>query len=63
MFREQNTFSSKTAESNERWRRKGWSSNVSPRKVFRLAIVLAMSFLCWMGLGCFAFEMLQLAAR
>ncbi len=63
MFRQQNTFSSEAAGPNGRWRRKGWAANVSLRKVFRLAIVLAMSFLCWLGLGCFAFEMLQLAAR
>jgi hypothetical protein len=59
----QNTFSSKVAASNARWRRKGWAANVSLRKVLRLAIVLAMSFLCWLGVGCFAFEMLQLAGR
>jgi hypothetical protein len=63
MARQQYTFSSKTASSNARWRRKGWGANVSLRKIFRLAIVLAMSFLCWLGVGCFAFEVLQLAGR
>jgi hypothetical protein len=63
MFRQQNTFSSKAAASNAGWRRNGWRANVSLRKVFRLAIVLAMSFLCWLGVGCFAFEVLQLAGR
>jgi hypothetical protein len=59
----QNTFTPRIAPSNAHRRRKGGAANVSLRKVFRLAIVLVMSFLCWMGLGCFAFEMLQLAAR
>jgi len=63
MSHSQNTFSSRGTASNGRWRRKGWAANVSPRKVFRLAIVLAMSFLCWIGVGCFAFEVLQLAGR
>jgi hypothetical protein len=35
----------------------------SLRKILRLTIVLTMSFLCWMGIGCFAFEMMQLAGR
>jgi hypothetical protein len=35
----------------------------SLRKILRLAIVLMMSFVCWMGIGCFAFEMMQLAGR
>jgi hypothetical protein len=38
-------------------------TDVSPRKILRVAVVLAMSFLCWMGVGCFAFEMFQLAGR
>ncbi len=37
--------------------------DLSLRKVLRLAIVLMMSFLCWLGIGCFALEMLQLATR
>lgn len=39
------------------------ASALSPRKILRLAIVLTMSFLCWIGIGCFAFEMMQLAGR
>jgi hypothetical protein len=35
----------------------------SLRKILRLAIVVTMSFLCWIGIGCFAFEMMQLAGR
>jgi len=44
-------------------RRESWISRVSLRKVLRLAIVVIMSFMCWIGLGCFAFEMFQLAGR
>jgi hypothetical protein len=44
-------------------RRKSWMTGLSPRKIVRVAIVLMMSFLCWIGIGCFAFEMLQLAGR
>jgi hypothetical protein len=36
---------------------------LSLRKILRLAIVLTMSFLCWIGIGCFAFEIMQLAAH
>jgi hypothetical protein len=36
---------------------------LSLRKILRFAIVLTMSFLCWIGIGCFAFEMMQLAAH
>jgi len=49
--------------SRTRSQRGGRTANVSLRKVFRLALVLVMSFLCWIGVGCFAFEMLQLASR
>ena len=63
MFSHQNTFSLKLVTSNTDWRRKSRAANVSPRKVLRLAIVLMMSFLCWIGVGCFAFEVVQLAAR
>jgi hypothetical protein len=41
----------------------GLFSDLSSRKILRLAIVLTMSFLCWLGIGCFALEMVQLAAR
>ncbi|HSY36560.1 MAG TPA: hypothetical protein VK814_12470 [Acidobacteriaceae bacterium] len=63
MFQRQDPFSSSAPASNARLRRNRAAANVSLRKVFRLAIVLAMSFLCWLGLGCFAFQMLQLAGR
>ncbi len=63
MLRHQNTFSFMVSASNARSRRRGGAASVSLRKVFRLAIVLVMSFLCWIGVGCFAFEMLQLAGR
>jgi hypothetical protein len=63
MFRQQNTFSPIAPLRNAHSLRRGSTANVSLRKVFRLAIVLVMSFLCWIGVGCFAFEMLQLASR
>jgi len=63
MPRHRNTFTSNLFELSAGHRRQGRAANVSPRKVFRLAIVLMMSFLCWIGVGCFAFEVVQLAAR
>jgi hypothetical protein len=63
MSHSQNTFTPRIVASNARRRRRGWAADVSLRKVCRLAIVLAMSFLCWIGLGCFAFEVVQLAGR
>jgi hypothetical protein len=59
----QNTFSTDASARHARRRKKSWVTGISPRKILRLAIVLTMSFLCWMGVGCFAFEMLQLAGR
>jgi hypothetical protein len=63
MFHHVNTFTRKAFGSQTHRRKKSWTSGISPRKVLRLAIVLVMSFLCWIGLGCFAFEMLQLAGH
>jgi hypothetical protein len=62
MFR-QNTFSKASRGMRPGRRRKSWMTGLSPRKIVRVAIVLMMSFLCWIGIGCFAFEMLQLAGR
>jgi hypothetical protein len=59
----QKAFAGVPARMRPRRRRKGWMTGWSPRKIVRVAIVLLMSFLCWMGIGCFAFEMLQLAGR
>jgi len=59
----QNTFAGVPTRMRPRRRRKSWMTGLSPRKIVRVAIVLMMSFLCWMGIGCFAFEMLQLAGR
>ncbi len=58
----QHTFSGTPSRVRPR-RRQNWMTDVSPRKILRVAVVLAMSFLCWMGVGCFAFEMFQLAGR
>jgi len=44
-------------------RSKSWLAEVSPRKILRLTVVLMMSFLCWLGIGCFAFEMFQLVGH
>jgi hypothetical protein len=67
MTRQMNSWWSKEAASktDRRMRRPGRRSvdAWSPRKILRLTIVLTMSFLCWMGIGCFAFEMMQLAGR
>jgi hypothetical protein len=59
----QNTFPGSAPTVHAGRRRESWMTDVSPRKVLRVAVVLAMSFLCWMGVGCFAFEILQLAGR
>jgi len=40
-----------------------WITGISPRKILRVAIVLTMSVLCWLGVGCFAVEMFQLVGR
>jgi hypothetical protein len=63
MFRQRNTFSPRLVASSTPWNHTSSAANVSTRKIFRLAIVLTMSFLCWLGVGCFAFEVVQLAAR
>jgi hypothetical protein len=63
MLRQQNTFTTTAPASHARSQRRRPTANVSLRKVFRLALVLVMSFLCWIGVGCFAFEVLQLAGR
>jgi hypothetical protein len=60
---DQKTFSSANPRVYGRLREAGWAEGISSRKILRLAIVLTMSFLCWMGVGCFAVEMLQLAGR
>jgi hypothetical protein len=44
-------------------RKKRWAAGLSYRKILRVAIVLTMTFLCWLGVGCFAFEIAQLAGR
>ena len=59
----QKAFTGPTNAARKRRRAMSWVREVSPRKILRLAIVLTMSFLCWMGIGCFAVEMLQLAGR
>jgi hypothetical protein len=59
----QNTFTGPNRVARNRRRPKRWATDISPRKILRVAIVLTMSFLCWMGIGCFAVEMVQLAAR
>lgn len=59
----QKAFAEVPARMRPRRRRKSWMTGLSPRKIARLAIVLLMSFLCWMGIGCFVVEMLQLAGR
>jgi len=63
MFEYANTFTRKPFGSKESRRKTSWGGGISPRKVLRLAIVLVMSFLCWLGVGCFAVEVLQLAGR
>ncbi len=63
MFRHQEAFSRDTAAFTTRRRKKRWMTGLSPRKIVRVAVVLTMSFLCWMGVGCFAVEMIQLAGR
>jgi hypothetical protein len=42
---------------------RGLVNDLSFRKIARLTLVLAMSFACWLGVGCFAIEVLQLAAH
>lgn len=49
---------------------KGWLQplrrlmrDLSVRKIVRLAIILTMSGVCWLGVGCIALELLQLAAH
>jgi hypothetical protein len=63
MVRRKNTFAPTLVALRTDWKQPSWAVTVSPRKVFRLAIVLMMSFLCWLGVGYFAFEVVQLAAR
>jgi len=63
MFEHENTFTRKVFDVHARRPKQSQTPGISPRKVLRLAIVLLMSFLCWLGVGCFAVEMLQLAGR
>lgn len=63
MFLPPNTFAAHAASLRARGRRQRVTTVVSLRKVLRVAIVLTMSFLCWIGIGCFAFELFQLAGH
>ncbi len=38
-------------------------SDLSVRKILRLGVVLALSAVCWLGVGCVALELLQLATH
>ena len=38
-------------------------SDLSVRKIVRLGIVLVLSAVCWLGVGCLALEMMQLATH
>jgi hypothetical protein len=57
----QNTFTHHPAPTRKRSAAK--ATGISVRKIGRLAIVLFMSFLCWLGVGCVALEVVQLAGR
>jgi hypothetical protein len=63
MFHTMSTLHRGTFPSQARRRKRRSTSVLSPKKILRLTIVLTMSFLCWIGVGCFAFEMVQLAGR
>jgi hypothetical protein len=45
------------------WKLRCFVSDLSVRKIVRLGIVLAMSVVCWLGVGCVALELLQLATH
>jgi hypothetical protein len=38
-------------------------SDLSGEKILRLAFILTISGVCWLGVGCVALELLQLAAH
>jgi hypothetical protein len=59
----QNAFPKMPTKLRLRRRSKSWLAEVSPQKILRLTVVLMMSFLCWLGIGCFAFEMFQLVGH
>ena len=62
MFHE-NTFTSLPPALHQNRRSRHSSARLSLRKIVRLAIVLMMSALCWMGIGWFALEVFQLAGH
>lgn len=41
----------------------GLTGGMNHRMLLRLAIVLALSCLCWVGIGCFVFGMYRLVAQ
>jgi len=63
MLGHQNEISARLPRLNPRLRKKSGAAGFSYRKILRVAIVLTMTFLCWLGVGCFAFEVVQLAGR
>jgi hypothetical protein len=58
-----NTFTDRPAGRRVLRRRERLTTGQSARIVFRVALVLALSCLCWIGVGWVAFTMYRLVAR